>query len=697
MIVPIKLLEKTEKRYADRTSDRNEIRRKIDSGLLLQADKPERVKKRLERLGVTRSTAAVLVGSDVTSVPPTSTSRKPDSFGLERLFHKSDLMSVNYLEVGTQAARSVGRIRIQTSHRSIAGYGTGFMVSPRLLLTNNHVLPSHQIASFSQVEFNFQDGMDGQPLLSVVFHLEPDAFFITDEDLDYTLVAVRDRGRNGFNLGSFGWHRLIEEEGKVIVGEYVSIIQHPGGEPKQLALRENQLIDVLPNFLHYQTDTAPGSSGSPVFNDQWEVVALHHSGVPKRDEQGHILAIDDTLWTEEQGEHRIDWLANEGARISRIVRHVQQQNLSVDKQNLRNELFNAMPNPSQLPENVPESTASSPAIGNDGSVTWTIPLQVSVRLGQPTSPASTTPAPEKPEPQSIPARPREENQELEAALAELEAASGKTYYDAASDESNRDRYYKKILSEANKLNPDELYKELSNLLKSTHKTKLSYSPSQHLYPWVDLHPDRQLRSIYSDQTFKPEELIREDFRIAQLRALRTQEFKLKESTISAKEMDIQLDLLEASLPFNCEHVVPQSWFKKKEPMRGDLHHLFACEVKCNSYRGNYPYFDFPDFEEKVRDRCGKLSEEKFEPSAGKGAVARATLYFMLRHPGEIDKTAREYQEERLATLFDWHKTNPVTEYEKHRNMAIFEKQGNRNPLIDFPDWADKIAFKLGLG
>ena len=65
----------------------------------------------------------------------------------------------------------------------------------------------------------------------------------------------------------------------MIKGEYVNIVQHPNGEPKQLALRENQLVDVLENFLHYQTDTAPGSSGSPVFSDEWEVVALHHSGV----------------------------------------------------------------------------------------------------------------------------------------------------------------------------------------------------------------------------------------------------------------------------------------------------------------------------------------------------------------------------------------------------------------------------------
>src|SRR4051794_25147285 len=55
--------------------------------------------------------------------------------------------------------------------------------------------------------------------------------------------------------------------------------------------------------------------------------------------------------------------------------------------------------------------------------------------------------------------------------------------------------------------------------------------------------------------------------------------------------------VEAALPFNCEHVVPQSWFGKQKPMRGDLHHLFVCEARCNSFRGNTPYMEFADFPE----------------------------------------------------------------------------------------------------
>ena len=90
---------------------------------------------------------------------------------------------------------------------------------------------------------------------------------------------------------------------------------------------------------------------------------------------------------------------------------------------------------------------------------------------------------------------------------------------------------------------------------------------------------------------------------------------------------------------NCEHVVPQSWFDKAEPMRSDLHHLFACEPGCNSFRGNVPYWQFPSDEEVERYLCGRRETGKFEPEHGKGPVARATLYFLVRYPGEIGNHA----------------------------------------------------------
>src|SRR5689334_21668531 len=60
------------------------------------------------------------------------------------------------------------------------------------------------------------------------------------------------------------------------------IVQHPQGDPLQLALDTDALIGVNANRtrVRYRTNTLPGSSGSPCFNSNWELVALHHGGDP---------------------------------------------------------------------------------------------------------------------------------------------------------------------------------------------------------------------------------------------------------------------------------------------------------------------------------------------------------------------------------------------------------------------------------
>lgn len=550
----------------------------------------------------------------------------------KRVLADNDLLSVRFLKQALRAAKAVVRIHILSAEGIPQGFGSGFLISPHLLLTNNHVLGDADTAAYSQAEFNYELGENGQAEPSVQVALDPARLFLTDEALDYTLVALREDAA----LAAYGWLVLDGSADHIKVGEWVNIIQHPNAEPKQLALRDNQVIDLLEQFLHYRTDTAPGSSGSPVFNDQWQVVALHHSGVPQRDDQGRILATDGSVWEPDMGEHRIDWKANEGVRISQIVAHLQQQPLTPEQQAL---------------------------------------------LAEAITPAATTGEPPTPE--------------LDAALAAVADNSGRDYYNAAADKLAAEAYYADIQTDAQ---PAGLFSQLSELVRTTHGQTYNYQPSTHVYPWVDLHPDRNIHSIYSGRSFEAEALIREDFRIEQQRAARLHEFLLAESThVGRERLEMELDALEADLPYNCEHVVPQSWFQKKEPMRGDLHHLFACESGCNSFRGNTPYFDFADYEEVVRSDCGKREDSKFEPGNGKGAVARATLYFLLRYPGKVGDEARELQQERLPALLAWHAAFPPDEYEFHRNAAIFELQGNRNPLIDHPEWAENIDFGLGMG
>ena len=395
-----------EARYAERAEAREETLRDLDDGGVLAADTPERVAKRLARLGADPETAQALAEGAVPLAPgvepppreelaaladadvPVKTVAldAADVIALERLISNSDLISAAFLERGAEVARSVARILVCTERGGLAGYGTGSLVGPRLFLTNNHVLESAEVASRARLEFGYQLGLDGTPAPGVAFKLDPETLFVTDRELDYTLVAVEERNDQGTPLRQYGWNPLIEAEGKAVKGEMLNIVQHPNGEPKQLAMRENQLVDVLEKHLHYRTDTARGSSGAPVFNDQWEVVALHHSGVARKDEQGRKLAVGGGLWAPEMGEHRLDWIANEGVRISQIVAHVKNQKLDGEAARLRAELFDAEP-PAPADEGRAvafEAAAVDVAVAaTDGSMSWTIPLEVTVRVGSP--------------------------------------------------------------------------------------------------------------------------------------------------------------------------------------------------------------------------------------------------------------------------------------------------------------------------
>jgi endonuclease G len=277
----------------------------------------------------------------------------------------------------------------------------------------------------------------------------------------------------------------------------------------------------------------------------------------------------------------------------------------------------------------------------------------------------------------VPPLPEFATVDLAASLAELARARERVYYDAAADAAAVDAYYSGVAPE-----------QFAALVTRTHVRTPGYRPAEELYPWVDLQPTRRLRSLYTGQEWDPEELIRADLAIAQARARELTSLLSGPGLRDVGEVQAEV---EAALPFNCEHVVPQSWFAKREPMRGDLHHLFACESRCNSFRGNTPYAEFDDFPEPttaapvldaVRDACGKSEANGFEPAHGKGAAARAVLYFLLRYPGEVQ--AAEMPPERRQMVVAWHEDEPVTEWERHRNAAIFERQGNRNPFIDQP-------------
>lgn len=677
-------VEATERRYQARAKERTATKELLAAGGRVAANPRERVELRKRRISDVAPIEAILAEEMVTA------DIEVGDIVLERILGNDDTFNINYLALAARAASSVGRIRIRQQNGRAAGYGTGFLVAPRLLLTNNHVLEDARMATSSLVDFDYEDDIDGRPKPPRSFALDPTTLFVTDAGLDFSLVAVAAHSQAGEPITSFGWSPLIEEQGKVLLGELVNIVQHPRGDRKRLGLRQNEVVDLLDLFVHYETDTSPGSSGSPVFNEQWEVVALHHSGVPRK-EGDTILARGGGPWDRSMGDEAIDWIANEGVRISRIVAFLRDAALSGAAADLRDELLAGTAN---VPIETTAVATSSTATDRSGVAVRTsgpccdpvVEVTVRVSSGTATVGGGTTTVS-----RATPVAPASlggpEDAELAAALAEAEAAKTKPYYDAATDADSQTAYYAALAIDAD---PVANFGRVHDLLRTTHRTQLRYRPLAHVYPWVDLQPNRRLRSVYSGREFDPVAVIQEDFAIERLEAEVAERMAAESLGPEALEA-----FLEKAAPFNCEHVVPQSWFAKREPMKGDLHHLFTCEWGCNSFRGNARYHDFVDFEEKDRDECGRLVGDDFEPSAGKGAVARATLYFLVRYPGEVGDLGHELQAATAQTLIGWHGAFPVTEWERHRNAAIEAKQGNRNPFIDRPDLVDKLDWTLG--
>ena len=229
----------------------------------------------------------------------------PDS-GAEAIQGETiDYIDAVFLPIGARAARTVARALVDRGHTP---KGSGFMISPRLFITNNHVLIDAEAAAGAWIDFNYELDETGAPAAEIIFELDPEAFFhtVSWELLDYSVVAVGKRVRGTGELSDQGFCPLCDCGHKHAIGMPVNIIQHPLGREKKLVVRQNRLVARYEHVLHYEADTEKGSSGSPVLNDAWEVIALHHWGEPHLETRS-VDGVDSPV------------TVNEGVRISAIV------------------------------------------------------------------------------------------------------------------------------------------------------------------------------------------------------------------------------------------------------------------------------------------------------------------------------------------------------------------------------------------
>jgi V8-like Glu-specific endopeptidase len=243
---------------------------------------------------------------------PTNTPSRPE---LEKIIRDTN----SFLDINTwreklgQIEAKVCRIEISANKGTI--YGTGFLISPSLIITNYHVMEAVVLgeqgkttkkglqANSEDVVFRFDYKQIGNGKIvneGKIYHLTQKDWLIAYSSyntktipnigkLDYALLKLEGEpgvdpvGHNAEpDFSQRGWIEVPKQSYEFLNDAPLIIVQHPEGEPLKLAIDTNAILGLSENgtVVRYKTNTLRGSSGSPCFNINWELVALHHSGDP---------------------------------------------------------------------------------------------------------------------------------------------------------------------------------------------------------------------------------------------------------------------------------------------------------------------------------------------------------------------------------------------------------------------------------
>lgn len=277
--------------------------------------------------------------------------------GQEAMYGQNNFLSAHFLTEGAEVQKAIAMVTLKVARGGLPagnGWGSGFLISNSLFMTNNHVIQNKAECDEVNMQFMYQNNYNSEPAISSeFFETNEDSFFHTNVPLDYTIVRLKRKPyvfklpfatrRFGEDMESTGYpapheyadadqieelnylQNFINREipisafdpGRIFqifgynpgskygfiplnpgvsypIGLRLNVIQHPQGRKKEVVLQQNTLNDVHTNVIHYFSDTDYGSSGSPVFNNTWELMALHHARKPSES-------------------------ANEGIRIDKIV------------------------------------------------------------------------------------------------------------------------------------------------------------------------------------------------------------------------------------------------------------------------------------------------------------------------------------------------------------------------------------------
>ncbi|MGO4630650.1 trypsin-like peptidase domain-containing protein [Streptomyces sp. 2RAF24] len=240
----------------------------------------------------------------------------------EEIVFRDDTVPFEFLQGGFRAGAAVARISVPPYESgaplqpAYPHAGTGWLIAPGLLVTNHHVVnartrtpgtPRAQVADDDlqlQVR-NSRSRFDYGSDETETEEATAGALVAWDEALDYAIMrlSAEQPQRPVLRVSTVP----LAPGGSEQVA--VNIIQHPGGRPKRVALRNNLVYQADERDVVYFTDTRGGSSGSPVLDDGWTVVALHRGTkrIEEVDFQGRATAF-----------------VNVGTQMSRVLTHLRE-------------------------------------------------------------------------------------------------------------------------------------------------------------------------------------------------------------------------------------------------------------------------------------------------------------------------------------------------------------------------------------
>ena len=194
-----------------------------------------------------------------------------------------DSYDVAFIQQASQPAAAVCRVELPNEE----SIGTGFLIAKNLLLTNYHVIAleedsdPHELLDQITLRFGYLTTKTGQGAQGQTFKLAPQPllkFQTVDQGLDYALLKIEDAILTDHSL-----QPVRTSQGRPPNPDTnIHVLQHPEGQTLKVAFSNNGITGVYERdgLIQYVSNTSVGSSGSPCFNDNWELVAVHHAQVP---------------------------------------------------------------------------------------------------------------------------------------------------------------------------------------------------------------------------------------------------------------------------------------------------------------------------------------------------------------------------------------------------------------------------------